>query len=188
MSTISPIGQLAILLTRADEQDRTSARQTEDAAEQAAVTDENDRVEQLRAKADNDGNAALASGIADIAGGACLVGAAAFAPAAASSKAVSSDSTVAAHGLDWNATFNGVGRALPGVGEVIGSELRGAAERDDADAARLEAQAQADIRRFNRAQSDEQAIHESMQKVEQFVDQTQQAENAARLAAATFRG
>jgi len=187
MTFINPIGQLAILLTRVDEQDRTSARQIEDAADQAAMRDANDRVEHLLAKADADRDSALATGIGDMAGGACMVGSA-FVPATGSSGSGSLESSVSNRTIDWNAALNGGGKALPGVGEVIGGECRADAERDDGDAARLEAQAQADIRRYDRAQRDEQAADEAMQKVEQFVDQTQTSENAARLVAATFRG
>jgi hypothetical protein len=187
MTMISPIGQLGILLTRADEQDRTSALQMENAADQAAMRDANDRVAQLRAKADADRDSALATGLGEIAEGACSVGAG-FVPASNSSASGGSPSAGANHGMDWIATLGGGGKALRGVGDVIGGVSKGEADRDEAEAARFDAQAQADTRRYERAQSDEQATNEAMQKVEQFVDQTQQAQNAARLAAATFRG
>jgi hypothetical protein len=192
MTMINPIGRLAVLLTRVDEQERTSERQTEDAAEQAAMRDANAHVDQLLAKADADRDEALASGIGNIAGGACSVGAAFF-PATNSSgstesaSSASSASSATRRGVDWNAALEGLAKALPGVGDVVASEYKGEADRDDAEAVRFDAQAQADIRRYDQAQSDEQATNAAMQKVEQFVDQAQQAENAARLAAATFR-
>jgi hypothetical protein len=185
MTMLSPIGQLAVLLVRADEQDRTSARQIEDAAEEAATKDANDRVAQIRSKADAERDGAFASGIAEIAGGAFAVGAAFF-PAANDGDHCSQPSA-ADRRFDWNAALNGCAKALPGVGTMFGGQYKGVADRDDADAARFEAQSQADIRRYDRAQSDAQAADQSIQRVEQFLEQTQQTENATRLAAATFR-
>jgi hypothetical protein len=170
MTVTSPIGQLAILVARADEQDRASARQVEDAADQAAMEDANQRVSELRAKADADENAGLAEGIGDIGGGVCTIGAGLSAPSGARHLAFAAGTT-----------------ALPGAGKVVQAVFKGESGRDEADAARFEAQAQADLRKYDRARSDEQAANDSIQKVEQFLNQAQQTENATRLAAATFR-
>ena len=61
---------LAQLMTRADSQDRTAAREQEDAADGAAMKAEGQRVAQMMDKADQDSAQALATGIGDIAGGA----------------------------------------------------------------------------------------------------------------------
>jgi hypothetical protein len=181
------IAQLAMLLTEADEQDRTASRQIEDVADQAASQDENDRVVQMRAKASADENQAFASGLGDIAGGACMVGGAVFTPGSGSQGGLS-ESPDTSHGIDWSGALNGGGKALPGVGQIVAGQYKGAADRADADAARFDAQAQADIRRYNQAESDAQAANASMQRVEQFLDQIQQTENATRLSAASYRG
>jgi hypothetical protein len=174
------MAQLAMLLTRADQQDRTTSRQIETAADQAATQQENQRVAEMRARAQADESQALASGIGDIAGGACMVGGGFFAPA--------SSSNPSGHGFDWNAALNGGGKALPGAGQMIGGVFKGDADRAEADAARSEAQAQADLRRSSQAHEDTQAANQSIQRVEQFLDQVQQTQNATRLTAATFRG
>jgi hypothetical protein len=180
MTVTSAIGQLAFLLTRADEQDRASARQVEDAADQAAMHDANDRVSQLRAKADADENAGLAEGIGGIAGGLCSIGAGLSAPTGSSESSGARASTL-------HIALTAGTQALPGAGKVFQAVFTGDSGRDNAEAARFEAQAQAQTRQFDRARSDEQAANDSIQKVEQFLDQAQQTENATRLAAATFR-
>jgi septation ring formation regulator EzrA len=70
----------------------------------------------------------------------------------------------------------------------VGALYRGNADSADASAARFDAEAQSDLRRYNEAQGDVQTANQAMQKVEQFLDQIQQTENATRLTAATFRG
>jgi hypothetical protein len=186
MTIISPLGQLAIVLTRADEQDRAAARQIEDAADQAAMKDANERVSQLRAAADADEKTAFASGIADMAGSACSIGAA-FLSAPTSPSSSTTVPSTAAPPTGWNAAFSAGGIALPAAGKLVAGVYKGEADRDNSEAARFEAQSQADNRRYDRAQSDEQAANDAIQKVEQFAEQAQQAENATLLAAATFR-
>ena len=187
MTVMSPIGQLAVLMVRADEQDRAAARQIAEAAEEAAMKDANDRVAQMQAKADADRDSALASGIGDIVGGGCGVLAAFVTPPNAGDQGSGSEPLTAHRGIDWNAALNGCGKAAPGVGTMVAGQRKGDADRDDAEAARFEAQSQADIRRYDRAQSDAQEADQSIQRVEQFLEQTQQTENATRLTAATFR-
>jgi hypothetical protein len=188
MTMIGPIGQVAVLLVRADEEDRASARQIEDEADQAAMKDANDRVAELRAKSDADRNGALASGIGDIASGAFAMGGALFAPTSAANGSAAGESSTSGHRVDWNAMLSGCGKAMAGVGSLFASQYKGEANTHDAEAARLEAQSQADIRQYDRAQSDEQAANASIQKIEQLVDQMQQTEDATRLATATFHG
>jgi hypothetical protein len=175
MTMINPIAQLGVLFTQADERDRVTARQIEDAADQAAAQDAENRVAQLQAKADADRSQSLVTGSFTIAGGLCTAGGAFFARDCPRDIAVR-------QGL------NGSAESMRGLGEMLGGLYRGDADRADADAARFEAQTQADGRRFDRAQGDERAANESIQKVEQFVDQIQQTENATRLATTTYRG
>src|SRR5258708_5073285 len=171
MTTINPIAQLGMLLTRADEQDRVAARQIEDAADRAAAQDAENRVAQLEAKADADRNQALVTGSFTIAGGMCTAAGAFFPKDTAGRQVV-----------------DGSAEGMKGLGQMLGGLYRGDADRADADAARFEAQAQSDARRSDHAQGDEHAANESLQKTEQFLDQIQQTENATRLAAATYRG
>jgi hypothetical protein len=182
MTVLNPIGQLAVLLTRADEQDRAAARQVEDAAEEAAMNQADQQVAELRAKAGAEENAAFAEGIGEIAGGACSIWASLTSPSTSTTgaSAASKPSTL-------NVALSGGAVALPAAGKMVGGVYTGDAGRDNAEATRFEAQSQADIRRYDRAQSDAQAADQSIQRVEQFLEQTQQTENATRLAAATFR-
>ena len=163
--------ELSMLLTQADEQDRAASRQIETTADQAATREENDRVAQLRAKAGDDESQALASGIAGIAGGVLTASGALF-----------------DKDTGGRLACEGAGQGLPGAGQIIAGQYKAASDRADADAARFDAQAQADIRRGNQAHDDAQAANQSIQKVEQFLDQVQQTENATRLTAGTFRG
>jgi hypothetical protein len=175
---------LAMLLTKADQQDRTESRQLEDAADQAASRDDSDRVAQLQAKASADETQAMVSGIAGIAGGACMLAGAAFPSGSALNQNVGCEGTVS---YDWNGALNGVGKALPDSSQVLSGPYRGAGDRAEAEAAKFEAQAQADLRRYGQAHEDAQAANESIQKVEQFLNNVQQTENATRLTAATYR-
>ncbi|MDP8998774.1 MAG: hypothetical protein M3O46_01535 [Myxococcota bacterium] len=177
---------LAMLLTKADQQDRTESRQIEDTADQAASRDDSDRVAQLQAKASADESQALVTGIAGMVGGACMAVGACLPSASALNQNVGCDATVS-HGFDWNGALNTVGKELPDGGQVVSGQYRGAGDRAEADAAKFEAQAQADIRRYGQAHEDAQAANESIQKVEQFLNNVQQTENATRLTAATYR-
>jgi hypothetical protein len=171
------IAELSMLLTKADEQDRTASRQLETIADQAATREANDRVAQMQAKASADESQGLAAGVAGIAGGALSVmGAFVSMPSAPDGAGA------------WRQILSGVAGAAPKVGDLVASQYKGIADRADVDASRSDAQSQADIRRYNQAHEDAQAADQSMQKVEQFLDQVQQTENASRLTAATYRG
>lgn len=159
------IAALAMLLTKADQQDRTASRRIEDAADQAASREENDRVEQLQAKARADASESLATGLASIGEGVCMAG------------ATITDASI----------FNDAAKGAHGIGDLFASQAKGDLGRADAGAAKFEAQAQADIRRYGQAHEDAQAANESIQKVEQFLNNVQQTENATRLATATYR-
>ncbi len=171
------IAELAMLLTRADEQDRAASRQVESAADQAAARDDAARVQKMEDKVGADLGQALAGGIAQIAGGACGVISGAFAPPEASST-----------DFNWNAAFRGASEAGPGVGTLAGAPFKVASEGDDASAAEAEAKAQADIRHYGQAHEDTQAAEASIQKIAQGLQQIQQIQNATDLTAATIRG
>jgi hypothetical protein len=174
---------LSMLLTQADEQDRAASRQIESAADQVATREENDRVSQLQAKAGADESQAVASGVAGIVGGALTV-----AGAFVSGPGPSSAASGSTHSTDWHQLLSGLSGGAQGAGGVVAGLYKGASDRADAEAARYGAQAQADVRRYDRAHDDAQAANQSIQKVEQFLDQIQQTENATRLTAATYRG
>ena len=179
------LAQLSMLLTQADEQDRAASRQIETTADQAATREENERVAQLQTKARDDESQAVASGVAGIAGGAItVVGAFVGGPSASNAAGASS----AGQSTDWHQVLSGVGAAAPKVGDLVAGQFKGDADNADASAARFDAEAQSDLRRYNEAHDDAQAANQSMQKVQQFLDQVQQTENATRLAAATLRG
>jgi len=165
-----------MLLTELDERDRAGAREIQQATDQAATREEDQRVQSMRQKADDDESQGLASGLAGIAGGALTVGSAFMsAPSQGSS------------GPNWGGVLQGVGKVAPDIGTLVGAGYKAAADRDDADATHFEGEADADLRRYSEAGDDAQSANDSLQKVRAFLDQLQQTENATRLAAAGYR-
>lgn len=170
------VAALAMLLTELDEQDRAGARAIQQTTDQAATREEDQRVQAMRQKADDDESQGLASGLAGIAGGALTVGSAFIsAPAQGSS------------GTNWGGVLEGVGKVAPDIGTLVGAGYKAAADQDDADATHFESEADADLRRYSEAGDDVQSANDSLQKVRAFLDQLQQTENATRLAAAGYR-
>jgi hypothetical protein len=172
------IAQLAILLTKADAQDRSNARRVEQGADRAAMQEENERVRQLRDKADADGKAAWVDGALTMAGGLCTIGSACF---------PGGKEPGAGKPFDMRAALDGASKVMPGLATIFSGGLKADAERSDAAAADHQARADADVRLYNTAHDDVQAANESLQKVTQFLDQAQQTRNATRLTAATYR-
>ena len=93
---------LAQLLIQADCKDRADQRQVQDAADDEALKDENDRAAQLMDKAGQDQSQALATGIGDIAGGALLAGSGFLSDGAED------------HGTSWRLAAEGGGKVAPG--------------------------------------------------------------------------
>ncbi len=183
------IAELAMLLTKADEQDRSSERQIEDASDRAAAQEDAERVDELRQKAQDEESGALASGIAGIVGGVCGGAAAFFSPAGSPGVSGSNGASVsAAASAGWGSFLSGMGKVAPGTGDIVSGVFKGDAVRDEAAADLAEAQSQSQVRLANQAHEDNQAANASMDKVEQFLDQLQQSRSATRLAAASVRG
>jgi hypothetical protein len=185
--------QLAMMATEVDEQDRSIARETEDAADAAADASDEDRVAQMRAKAQDAESSALASGIGGVVGGLCGL-AGAFVPCAGDAVGPDAGGSAGAAAAGTSSpsqlsrALDAGSRLVPNVGGLVASVYTGNAAGDDAAAARDEANAQADVRQATRAHDDEQAARSSLDKVTQFLDETEQSENAARLAAVSVRG
>jgi hypothetical protein len=173
---VGSVAALAALLTEVDQQDRTSARELQTTTDQAAMHEEEQRVQAMRQKVDDDQSQALATGLAGIAGGALTIGSACLSAPAQGSSAP-----------NWGTALQGAGKAAPDVGTLVASGYKAAADRDDADAAHFEVEADADLRRYADAGDDVQSANDSLQKVRSFLDQMQQTENATRLAAAGYR-
>jgi hypothetical protein len=170
------VAALAALLTEVDQQDRTSAREIQQTTDQAAMHEEDQRVQAMRQKANDDESQALVSGIAGIAGGALAVGSAFVSAPAQGSSAP-----------NWGTALQGAGKAAPDVGTILAASYKASADRDDADATHFEVEADADLRSYAEAGDDAQSANDSLQKVRAFLDQMQQTENATRLAAAGYR-
>jgi hypothetical protein len=170
------VAALAALLTEVDQQDRTSAREIQQTTDQAALHEEDQRVQEMRQKANDDESQALMSGVAGIAGGALTVGSAFMSAPAQGSSAP-----------NWSMAFQGAGKAAPDVGTILAAGYKASADRDDADATHFEAEADADLRTYAEAGDNVQSANDSLQKVRAFLDQMQQTENATRLAAAGYR-
>ncbi len=173
---VGSVAALAALLSEVDQQDRTSARELQTTTDQAAMHEEEQRVQAMRQKADDDQSQALATGIAGIAGGALTIGSAFMSAPAQGSSAP-----------NWGTALQGAGKVAPDVGTFVAAGYKAAADRDDADATHFEVDADADLRRYAEAGDDVQSANDSLQKVRSFLDQMQQTENASRLAAAGYR-
>ncbi len=76
-----------------------------------------------------------------------------------------------------------MGKAAADAGGSFAGLARSAGEVHDAQAAKDEALATAFTHQYDEARSDAQAADDSVQKVQQFLQATLQAEDAARLAA-----
>jgi hypothetical protein len=164
---------LAMLLTRADQDDGKDASKLQQVADRAASQEDDQRVEKMREKADKDEDQGLASGFGDIAGGLAAIGGAAW------------TGNPEGH-FDWrNALAGGLKPACTGTGAIVAGGYKGDADRSDADAAQHEARSQADQRRSSAMQQRATDANNSIQKVEQFLAEIQQTVNATRLAAAT---
>jgi hypothetical protein len=164
---------------QADEQDRSNARAVEQEADRASMQQDEQRVEAMRQKADDDASQSLASGLCGIVGGALTVGSA-FVPG--------SSTGASRGGTDWRTVLDGAGKAAPSVGTLVSAGHKAAAGRDDANAAHFEAGAQVELHRYGEAHDAVQSDADSLQRVREFLEQTLAAENAARLAAAGSRG
>jgi hypothetical protein len=162
---------LAMLLTRADQDDSKDASTLQQVADQAATQEDGERVSKMREKADKDEAQGIASGIGDIAGGIAAIGGAACKPDGE---------------FDWrNALANGLKPVFTGSGAIVAGGYKGDADRSDAAAAQAEARSQADQRRSSEMQQRVTDANNSIQRVEQFLAEIQQTVNATRLAAAT---
>jgi hypothetical protein len=171
-----PIGgniviDLAMLMCKSNEQDRNDSVQLEDTANRAAAQDDAQRVQQLQDKASQDSAEAWAEGLSEIAGGAAAIAGAGF----------SATST-------QRAALGGVSTASPGIGKLFGAGYKAAADHDDADAAKFQAQADADVRRYDRASGNEQAAAQSIQQVQQYLQAILQTQQATNSAATGYRG
>lgn len=172
----SSVESLAALIMQADQQDRAQSRTLQTTEDNAALQDSNRQVAALRQKADDDRDSALASGIGEAASGALTIGSAFFAPPSPDSQ-----------GFNWNTGLQGGAKAAQGVGDIVAACKKGDAEQRDADEAQYSSASQADVRAYETARSDAQDADASMQKVEQFLQQYQQTENASKLTAASYR-
>jgi hypothetical protein len=176
------LSTLAALLTRADQVDRAASRRIETAADEAAMRDAQAHAQALINKADADRDEGLASGIGDGISGVCSIATAFVGESTTSNKAGASGG-----GFGWTAALRGAGSGAEAGGKVASGLFHANADLDDADATTDDARAQGDVRRYNQAHDDTLAANASIQRVEQFLDQVQQAENATRLAAASYR-
>jgi hypothetical protein len=89
--------------------------------------------------------------------------------------------------FDWRGAFDGASKTLPNVGVILSGSFKASGDRDDANAAGLEAHAQAELRAYGEAHDDAQAADGAIEKVTQLLDQIEQITNATRLAAASGR-
>jgi hypothetical protein len=173
---------LAMLLTRADNQDRTASRTIEDQSDSAAVAQDDQRVQQMMDKADQDAAQGLESGLGDIAGG-VATSVSGFLPDGASTGVQGEKD---APSTNWRSFAEGFGKVAPGAGSIASSASRAEGDQDDARAASFEASAQLALRRYDGARDEAQAADASLQKVQQFLQQYQQSENESRSAAASM--
>jgi hypothetical protein len=165
--------ELAMLMTRADAQERDNATRLEDLADVAAAKDNADRVTEMMHKADDDAASGWATGLGEIAGGAASIGGACF-----DNKA----------GLDMHDVLAGLSEAAPGIGKLVAAGYKAGADRDDAGAAKFQALADADLRLYGRAQNDAQSATQAMQQVQQYLQGILSTNAATNSAATGYRG
>jgi hypothetical protein len=190
--------ELAMLLTKADESDRKASRTLEQTADQAATAEENQRVQEMQDKAQQDEMQGWATGLGDIAAGACTIGGAfaaggsssgsgdAASPSSGADVTPTADaSKQATNHFDWHTALPGIGSGAQGAGVITAGAFKSNADGDDGRAAQHDARSQAQVRFYNEVHDRVSAANDSMQKVEQFLQQIQQTQNATRLAAAT---
>jgi hypothetical protein len=178
--------QLAMMATQVDEQDRSIARETEDSADAAADQSEEQRVDEMRAQAQDTESGALAAGITGMVGGLCSV-VGAFVPSSGDASGSGASTAAAARSTGLGPALDAGSKLMTSFGGLVSGVYSADASGHGAAATQDEANAQASLRQATRAHDDLQAARSSLDKVAQFLDGTQQAENAARLAAVSVR-
>src|SRR5208283_115187 len=137
----------------------------------ASMSDEAQRFGQMMDKADQDQSQALATGIGDIAVGAL---------GATSGFRSDGRSAAGADDTNWRAVTEGAGKVMPGVGTIVAGGYKADADRDDARASLLEAQAQMEIRRHDGARDEAESASDSISKVQDLLQSLQQTTNETR--------
>ena len=161
--------ELAMLITQVNAQDRDNETKREDAADVAAAADSNARVDAMRRKADDDFSAGLASGLGQIgAGGLAIAG------------AFVGDNTTG-HVLTASKDI------ASGAGTIVSAGYKASADRDDADAAKYSALADADVRVYNRADDGAKSAAQAIQQVEQYLASILSAQATTASAATGYR-
>jgi hypothetical protein len=165
---------LAMLMTKVDQEDKNLATKLEDLEDVQAAKDNDARVSEMMHKADDERDAALVSGLCQIAGGALSIGG-----------ACASDTPAK---LDWHDVLVGSATAAPGVGQWISAGYKAGADRDDAQAARFQGLVDGDVRAYGRAENESQSAAQAIQQVQQYLQAILQAEAATNGAATGYRG
>jgi hypothetical protein len=159
---------LAILMTQADQQDQKSSSIEQNQADAAMAQDDANRVQAMREKATQDLCQGIASGLAEIAGGALSLAGALQAPSDAAN----------------GSTLGAGGKMAAGFAPLVSAPFKAKADDDDATAAQYQAAADTDKRRYDAAQSEAQSAQDSMQKVEQYLQAILQTQEGTSLKAA----
>jgi hypothetical protein len=166
------VTELAILMTKADEQDEQNASIQQDQADAAMAQDDANRVQAMRDKANQDLYQGLASGIADMAGGVLALAGACCEPSSATGSKAVPDALGAG------------GKMASALGPITSAPFKKNADNDDATAAQDQAAADTDKRSYDAAQSQAQSAQDSIQKVEQYLQAILQTQEATSLKAA----
>jgi hypothetical protein len=175
---------LAVLLTQLHQNERKSARESqgvedaakdkEDAAEVQAM---HDKANDLRSEGLVTGLAEIGAGVADILSAGCDA-----------SAARTDDKIVIADRKLGSAVFGGASKGLEGAGKIAGGIYRTAQAQDDANAKSHAASASTYDRASKRAHDEEMDARDATKKVMEWLKEMRSAQDAARNAAASYRG
>jgi len=160
---------LAMLLAAMDQDDQRSSRKLAAAADRAATQEADQQVQALRDKAGADALSGFVEGAGTALGGVCT------------------GLGILDTSSDLSTFLKGGADGSPGIGKMVAAGFASAAGNDGAEAARAQANSESDVRRYNRGEDEVHAAQQSIQKIEQFLEQVQQTENATRLAAISGR-
>ena len=167
------LAELVALLTLASRSDRNAARQAQRLEDMSRTRAEQQKVAKMHEQADDIRSGAWASGLADIAQGACEVG--------------SAFSTQVAGEFDWSEGFKAGSIGCKASGEFAAGQYKAMEKLDAADAEDAGATADRAGRGSKQASDDVDNARELLKKVASFYEQMLQAQSASLNAAANWR-
>ncbi len=172
--------EIAMLMCKENNQERSDDLKMEDAANAAADRDNAARVQAMEKKASDDATGAWVTGVAGMAAGLLTIG----------SGVVSDGMNKVGASLgstNWRAVLAGSSAGVQGVATGLAGCFKHDSDEDDAAAAQAQAAADADGRAYTHADSEAQAAAQSIQQVQQYLAAVLQTQAATASAATGYR-